>query len=78
MTSTTPPRAVQPAPVGPGEPVFVLRNVAYTYAGRQVALDDIDLTSWPGDYDAYRQQHRQLLHDYLSRFVVHGGVNPTQ
>ncbi|HEY1211291.1 MAG TPA: tetratricopeptide repeat protein [Terracidiphilus sp.] len=30
------------------------------------------------DYDAYRQQHRQLLHDYLSRFVVHGGVNPTQ
>ena len=49
MTSTTPPRAVQPAPVGPGEPVFVLRNVAYTYAGRQVALDDIDLTSWPGE-----------------------------
>ena len=30
------------------------------------------------DYDAYRQQHRQLLHDYLSRFVVHGGVNPAQ
>jgi tetratricopeptide (TPR) repeat protein len=30
------------------------------------------------DYDAYRKQHRQLLHDYLSRFVVHGGVNPTQ
>ena len=30
------------------------------------------------DYDAYRQQHRQLLHDYLSRFVVHGGVNPSQ
>ena len=27
------------------------------------------------DYDAYRKQHRQLLHDYLSRFVVHGGVN---
>ena len=49
MTSTTPPRAVQPAPVGPGEPVFVLRNVAYTYAGRQVALDDIDLTIWPGE-----------------------------
>jgi len=49
VTSTTPPRAVQPAPVGPGEPVFVLRNVAYTYAGRQVALDDIDLTIWPGE-----------------------------
>jgi hypothetical protein len=30
------------------------------------------------DYDAYRKQHRQLLHDYISRFVVHGGVNPTQ
>jgi len=28
------------------------------------------------DYDAYRKQHRQLLHDYLDRFVVHGGVNP--
>jgi tetratricopeptide (TPR) repeat protein len=25
------------------------------------------------DYDAYRKQHRQLLHDYLARFVVHGG-----
>ena len=30
------------------------------------------------DYDAYRKQQRQLLHDYLSRFVVHGGVNPAQ
>jgi hypothetical protein len=30
------------------------------------------------DYDAYRKQHRQLLHDYLSRFVVHGGVTPAQ
>jgi hypothetical protein len=30
------------------------------------------------DYDAYRKQHRQLLHDYLDRFVVHGGVNPKQ
>ncbi len=30
------------------------------------------------DYDAYRKQHRQLLHDYLSRFVVHGGVSPAQ
>jgi tetratricopeptide (TPR) repeat protein len=27
------------------------------------------------DYDAYRKDHRQLLHDYLERFVVHGGVN---
>jgi hypothetical protein len=27
------------------------------------------------DYDAYRHEHRQLLHDYLERFVVHGWVN---
>lgn len=25
------------------------------------------------DYDAYRKEHRQRLHDYLARFVVHGG-----
>jgi tetratricopeptide (TPR) repeat protein len=30
------------------------------------------------DYTAYRKDHRQLLHDYLERFVVHGGANPTQ
>jgi hypothetical protein len=30
------------------------------------------------DYDGYRKQHRQLLRDYLDRFVVHGGVNPAQ
>jgi len=27
------------------------------------------------DYDAYRKAHRQLLHDYLDRFVARGGVN---
>ena len=27
------------------------------------------------DYDAYRKEHRQLLHDYVERFVVHGGVD---
>jgi tetratricopeptide (TPR) repeat protein len=27
------------------------------------------------DYDAYRTGHRQLLHDYVERFVVHSGVN---
>ncbi len=26
------------------------------------------------DYPDYRREHRQLLHDYLVRFVVHGGV----
>jgi hypothetical protein len=28
------------------------------------------------DYPAYRKEHRQLLHDYMARFVVHGGVTP--
>ena len=27
------------------------------------------------DYPAYRNGHRQLLHDYLERFVIHGGPN---
>lgn len=27
------------------------------------------------DYAAYRDAHRQLLQDYMERFVVHGGVN---
>jgi tetratricopeptide (TPR) repeat protein len=30
------------------------------------------------DYDAYRNDHRQLLHDYLDRFVVHGGIHSGQ
>jgi tetratricopeptide (TPR) repeat protein len=30
------------------------------------------------DYSAYRDAHRQLLHDYIARFVVHGGVNAAQ
>ena len=30
------------------------------------------------DYDAYRNLHRKLLHDYVARFVVHGGVSPAQ
>ena len=29
------------------------------------------------DYNTYRKEHRQLLHDYLSKYVVHGGVNPS-
>jgi tetratricopeptide (TPR) repeat protein len=28
------------------------------------------------DYDAFRKEHRQLLHDYLERFVVHDGSHP--
>ena len=30
------------------------------------------------DYPAYRKDHRQLLHDYLARFVVHGGITQSQ
>jgi hypothetical protein len=30
------------------------------------------------DYEAYREQHRKLLHDYIERFVVHGGTNLQQ
>ena len=30
------------------------------------------------DYDVYRNQHRQLLHDYIERFVVHGGAIPAR
>ena len=25
------------------------------------------------DYDAYRKEHRQLLHDYIAKYIVHGG-----
>jgi tetratricopeptide (TPR) repeat protein len=27
------------------------------------------------DYTAYRKDHRELLHDYIERFVVHGGIS---
>jgi tetratricopeptide (TPR) repeat protein len=30
------------------------------------------------DYAAYRDGHRQLLHDYIARFVLHGGVSLPQ
>ncbi len=30
------------------------------------------------DYDLYRKAHRQLLHAYMDRFVVHGGVSPSE
>jgi cobalt/nickel transport system ATP-binding protein len=34
---------------GPGDPLFRLRGVRYAYAGRQKALDGIDLEIWPGE-----------------------------
>jgi len=36
-------------PVGPGEPVFRLRGVRHVYAGRQTALDGVDLDIWAGE-----------------------------
>jgi cobalt/nickel transport system ATP-binding protein len=36
-------------PVGPGEPLYSLKAVRYAYAGRQVALDGIDLQILPGE-----------------------------
>ena len=36
-------------PVGPGEPLFDLRDVGYTYSSRQTALDGVSLTIWPGE-----------------------------
>jgi len=41
--------AVSRQPVGPGEPLFDLNDVAYTYSGRQVALDGVTLRIWPGE-----------------------------
>ena len=35
--------------VGPGEPLYRLRDVAYVYSGRQTALDGVDLDIWPGE-----------------------------
>ena len=37
------------AAVGPGEPLFDLRDVGYTYSGRQTALNGVNLTIWPGE-----------------------------
>jgi cobalt/nickel transport system ATP-binding protein len=45
--------AVTGAPVGdpvdPGEPIFRLRGVGYSYAGRQTALEGVDLEIWAGE-----------------------------
>ena len=49
MTEIAPRLPARPAPVGPGDPIFELRDVGYSYAGRQVALDGVDLTIWPGE-----------------------------
>jgi tetratricopeptide (TPR) repeat protein len=58
-----------------------LRNLLSVYEAGM--LDCWILISGPDegiarDYDAYRKAHRQLLYDYVDRFVVHGGVGPTE
>lgn len=49
MTQTALHRTVTVKPVGPGEPIFELHDVGYKYAGRQSALDRVNLTIWPGE-----------------------------
>jgi cobalt/nickel transport system ATP-binding protein len=49
MTVGEPRPVVAPTPVGPGEPLFDLRDVGYKYAGRQVALDGVSFKIWPGE-----------------------------
>jgi cobalt/nickel transport system ATP-binding protein len=49
MTQAAVLSAADVLPVGPGEPVFALRGVGYRYAGRQPALNDVNLTIWPGE-----------------------------
>ena len=44
-----PRREAQAQAVGPGEPLFRLRDVGYLYSGRQTALDGVNLDIWPGE-----------------------------
>ncbi|HEX7491032.1 MAG TPA: ABC transporter ATP-binding protein [Candidatus Limnocylindrales bacterium] len=37
------------AAVGPGEPLFDLRDVGYVYSSKQVALEGVTLSIWPGE-----------------------------
>ena len=41
--------AVEAVPVAMHEPLYELHGVRYVYAGRQIALDGIDLRIWPGE-----------------------------
>jgi cobalt/nickel transport system ATP-binding protein len=49
MTQTAFQNTAPGQPVGPGEPVFQLRDVGYRYAGRPPALNGVNLTIWPGE-----------------------------
>ncbi|MGZ6273197.1 MAG: energy-coupling factor ABC transporter ATP-binding protein [Candidatus Limnocylindrales bacterium] len=41
--------AVEAFPLATDEPLYELRGVRYVYAGRQIALDGVDLRIWPGE-----------------------------
>jgi hypothetical protein len=67
--------------VKPGKLDESLRNLIALYDAGM--LDCWILISAPDDgiaqdYAVYRNNHRRLLHDYIDRFVVHGGVGPMQ
>ena len=49
MTTATRPDQTAGEAVGPGEPIFRLRDVGYSYAGRQTAIDGVDLEIFAGE-----------------------------
>ena len=47
--SASGPESAAGVPVGPGEPVYRLRGVGYSYAGRRTAIDGVDLEIFQGE-----------------------------